>query len=533
MGALYISLILTHYVFGVIGELVLVVLLLAWTLFAAWLSKARSAIFVYICYAGLTISTFLCATKWEGFPISLVFYGLGIGVLFAINRSKEYNKNAFYFIQLPVIATLLTFIYSDSPIIRLVIVLVPLIVLFVQNIGFKLTEKNNCILIPTTVLTYISMMVAVYFLRNDIESDIVNYAFTLIFVIISAFYYYVHNKVAQNKLPFLVAYYFTVLAMLGTFDTLLWIPAAGLLIAGILMHEEHFRYVGYAFTFLCICGPGKMYPSLVLEDKNIFSLLIAIAIVFASILLQKKNPLKLDKYLQTGLLCLIPIVMYHYEIVDMVMALVCLSAISLVCNQKSYYTDKQIGSIDMTARIIAYVINGIAMLTVLACLSTYHDGLTIYAELSGTEWLATIIMILLGVVLFMVNTLKLFDLKLPEMVVGVYIGVKLTVLMVTILNRFDAAGFLISIICLVLAVISIVVGFSLKRKPFRLYGLVLTLLCVAKLIVVDINYSTSLLRPIGFIGAGILCFGISWIYSRIEKSTGIEVAEAPVKESNE
>ena len=530
MGALYISFILTHYAFGVINEIVLVLLLLIWTLFTAYLSRIRSEIFVYVCYAGLTISTFLCATKWEGFPISLIFYGLGIGVLFFINKQKEYNKNAFYFIQLPIVAILLTFIYNDSPIIRLVILLIPIAALFIQNICFELTPENNSVLIPTTVLTFVLASISMLIMYYDMDTDLVKYAFTLIFIIISAFYFYVHEKGANNKAPFLVAYYFTAVMMLFTFEAWLWIPACLLLIGGFLLKEDHFKYVGYVYVLLCISDPSSLYPSKIMEDQNLTVLVILAAILIISILIgkivsQDSTYTKIDKYIQTVLLFFIPIAMKSNDILDSSLTLLLLTVITILSNNKAYYTDSETGLTAMPSRIIGLVLNGLVMLFTLFALGTTAENLHIIRELYGTEWLATTLLIVIGVIVFLLNTVSLFNLKLPEMVTGVYICLKLTILLIVILNRFDAAGFLISIVCLLLAVASIVLGFSLKRKPFRLYGLVLSLICVAKLILVDISYSTSLLRPIGFMAAGALCFGISWIYSRIEKKENAEEIE--------
>lgn len=74
-----------------------------------------------------------------------------------------------------------------------------------------------------------------------------------------------------------------------------------------------------------------------------------------------------------------------------------------------------------------------------------------------------------------------------------------------------------TIIGLVLAVLFILCGFRIKQKPLRLYGLCLTVVCVLKLLLVDIAYDNSIMRVIGFISGGILCFAISWAYNHLSK----------------
>ena len=43
------------------------------------------------------------------------------------------------------------------------------------------------------------------------------------------------------------------------------------------------------------------------------------------------------------------------------------------------------------------------------------------------------------------------------------------------------------------------------------------MIAVIKLVLLDISYENNLYRPLGFFIAGVLCFGISFIYSKLEK----------------
>ena len=126
------------------------------------------------------------------------------------------------------------------------------------------------------------------------------------------------------------------------------------------------------------------------------------------------------------------------------------------------------------------------------------------------------ILILFSVAIFMVNTKNLL-IQYKGMWSGIYIGIKLTVLIITILSSIDAANYVISVSTFLFAIISIVVGFKYCYKSFRIYGLFLSLISVAKLILVDISYDNTLGHALSFFICGILCFVISMIYHLIDR----------------
>lgn len=99
---------------------------------------------------------------------------------------------------------------------------------------------------------------------------------------------------------------------------------------------------------------------------------------------------------------------------------------------------------------------------------------------------------------------------------GAYVGFKYTLLCYVILNVVDSAKFVFSVVGLVVALVCITLGFYLKIKSLRLYGLVLSILCVFKLIMFDIVYSDTVGRATSFLVSGILCFVISLIYNKLD-----------------
>ena len=118
--------------------------------------------------------------------------------------------------------------------------------------------------------------------------------------------------------------------------------------------------------------------------------------------------------------------------------------------------------------------------------------------------------------IFMVNSKNLIE-QYKTLWSGIYVGAKLTVLLITILCSYEAANYVISISAFLFAIISIVLGFRFYVKSFRLYGLFLSMFSVAKLILIDISYDNTLGHALSFFICGILCFVISMIYHLIDK----------------
>jgi xanthine/uracil permease len=82
----------------------------------------------------------------------------------------------------------------------------------------------------------------------------------------------------------------------------------------------------------------------------------------------------------------------------------------------------------------------------------------------------------------------------------------------------DCASILLNITMLAIAIFAILIGFKMKQKPVRLFGLTLSLVDVASLVLFNIDYSNSIQFAGGIILCGVLCFAISFIYSKISKT---------------
>lgn len=100
----------------------------------------------------------------------------------------------------------------------------------------------------------------------------------------------------------------------------------------------------------------------------------------------------------------------------------------------------------------------------------------------------------------------------------IWIGIKYLVLSWTIFDSFFSLGInsvAYSIIGLIIAILSISFGFRFQFKSLRLYGLILTIIMVIKFILIDLSEENSITRVISLIIGGLICFGISVIYNKL------------------
>ena len=125
-------------------------------------------------------------------------------------------------------------------------------------------------------------------------------------------------------------------------------------------------------------------------------------------------------------------------------------------------------------------------------------------------------MAVLGAIgLFCINSYNFI--KDREPMPSIYVGLKFTVLIMVILTSYDAANYVLSISAFILAIAFIVLGFVMDIKSLRIYGLVVSMLCVVKLVMIDITYDNTMGHALSFFISGVLCFVISAVYSLAEK----------------
>jgi hypothetical protein len=177
--------------------------------------------------------------------------------------------------------------------------------------------------------------------------------------------------------------------------------------------------------------------------------------------------------------------------------------ISLITNRNFFINDWETGEEELNTSKLVKIYNAVIMfVSLLYMLALGHKD---------SNW--TFLVILISVLLFSNNTMKLLEINENF---SIYLAIKFTILMIVVLKAFDAMSIIISITCFIIAAVSITLGFIVLIKGFRIYGLVLSLLSACKLILIDIGYNSSMSRAVGFLICGIICFGISFVYNKME-----------------
>lgn len=70
-----------------------------------------------------------------------------------------------------------------------------------------------------------------------------------------------------------------------------------------------------------------------------------------------------------------------------------------------------------------------------------------------------------------------------------------------------------SVCCMACALVCTVIGLKMNVGGLRLYGLILTLTCVVKLVVFDVGGTGTLESAAAFMVGGFICFAISALYN--------------------
>ena len=158
---------------------------------------------------------------------------------------------------------------------------------------------------------------------------------------------------------------------------------------------------------------------------------------------------------------------------------------------------------EKSVTITSYVINAFLMFVSLLMMNDSDYAVT------------HVLIVLVAILLFTINSFTL--LKSENVPKVIYVGLKFTILLICILASFDAVNYVISISVFIMAILLILLGFKLKLKSLRVYGLVTTMIFAVKLVMIDITYDNVLGNALSFFISGLICFGISALYSIADK----------------
>lgn len=524
LGAFYITSLVSHFVFNQLSEYALLGIIAAWIALLVTLSRHRNLVFSIICNIGIVIATVLSVFEWSSSVIGLVLYCVSIGALYAVSKTKELKSDWWLVGQFPIVCGLMLNMYSDNNVSICCVAAAVIFALVWQLRYYSINASNSLIFLINTLVPYLVVSVCAWLVYNntfDSENSTnspIPYIVLAAIVIVWCAYYYKHFVSTTLSYLFYSVYFIAVIHVpmlnYGEFysDYIgLLLPAIALTALGTLLSNRAFRYAGYLYLVVNITDcPDKMPLGM---EYAIYALIMAYLVRW---LIRHYAPT--EKYILTLLAFYFVCTLMLHNIIDPNLMYVLAAGISLFANSKLYATHPHTKAFEPSSRNAGYLTNAIMLFAGMMLIHWSKEPIRIVNVIEGTESINLLLIIMTTIALAFVNTNRLYHNGWDERYASIYICIKFTLLVWTILSRIDAMEFVISVVGIALAVLFVILGFKFRLKTFRLYGLALSIICVLKLAIFDIEYSTSIMKPIGFFVAGALCYSISWMYSRLEKS---------------
>lgn len=502
IGAIYITDLVAYFGFHCLPLIPFIISLALWIVITMFLAYKRSNIFIYICNAGLIIATVLTTLQFENSMLGFVVYTVCLAALYLISRHENYNADCFYFIQYPIVFVVLSSVVETNIYMYLVFALMLALVFAYANFMYRIETKQ----LPANIITAILNIAAIIRITCSDDNDILAYVSIALLLLTMLMYYIRHYKTTRGLFyaVYVVTYVVSIFIFLTTdmYIIVALVPFIPFLLAGFFKRDLVLRCGGY-FALL-----SSFYIHITHFSFWPVFIIYSVVLLISTAYMMQKDYSVVDKYIQTILYAVfVGSIAAETEISGCFVFLI-YALIVVVMNSKFYIHNFETKEKEISSQIVAYVASGYMIL-----IGMY----SIYSKGAVPETYQAIIYSLATLIVCLLNTNKLFNIKIPELLTGSYMCLKFTALIYVILHRLGAASFIISVVGILVAIVCIILGFSLKHKSFRLYGLVLSLICVIKLILFDIKYDSFLLRPVGFFVAGVLCFAISFIYSKLEK----------------
>lgn len=515
-GALYISLLLSNMYFKVINDLVLFVLIAIWAMGVCAVSKLKNPIFQVIGQLGIFISLVfgagLCADTGDigKFGALVIFYIFTSTVFYVTHFQKEFSKNVLHHV-FHTLSFITLLIGCDGVIGEkmhgiTVLIFVFIVIHIAVCIYSSQEERNNGFGFFVGTYTFIAFVLSGFF---GIETEVFNiiwYCISIVLLIV--FLKKQKIGIADRNIGISILAILLILNAVandfGSEHGLVPMIILPFLVLGYVGKNGILKYGSMFFFFLYVCNPvDSCWENLLLG-------IVVIATTFVLLYKFKEQYSPWMKYIIHILaVCFLPGSIdasvceissntslgevWAYGVVvlfNVIMMKSCLSK-----NLKTGHTEKTV-VYDLIN--LFYMMVGISMLR---------------SDLGAWEHFVVILFTLLT---FTVNAKNLLD-RREHIGWGIYVGIKYTILLVCILDSFEAVNYVISITCFVFAILSIVIGFWKKYSSLRVFGLALSMISTFKLIMVDIYYSNTLGHALSFFGSGLLCFVISMIYNQVDK----------------
>lgn len=526
-GAFYISCLIGYFGFKLLSDFTLLLCISIWLISMIVLSKMKSKMFLYISNVGLIIATILVAVNWSSLYIGAIVYFVGLVALYICNSEGNYNHDSLFFIQIPIVTVILSSIYESDFVYCGLLACLSVLMIF-QLLRYDLSKYRMTNIIALVITVVCQCLMMAFYASNLQSQDWIAYLLFIICVLSYSVVIYLKyvdtNKLLVNASTILFVIftfipYYMILGTMSPYAQIIgfWPYLILFMCVGAFGKQFAFRFFSYGYLFTNISHIASYesnhyyhihdYPNITLLSN--ISFILTICVMIGVCVWLCKNYSKFDKYCFTGLvLYLILVGIFMYDAPGWI-ALILYTTVIAIMN--TFIFRKSItGEYEIVSVIIGYAFNMLIMIVATCFIAFSHRTLNLTAGF------------LCAIVSYCINVKHIFSTSISKNLCGIYVSLKFMFLMLVILNHFDAVSFVVSISCLLFAIAIIVIGFYVKVKSFRIYGLIVTLISVVKLLLLDIEYDSDIMRPLGFFVAGILCFVISWIYSRLEKQLSEE-----------
>ena len=547
VGAIYISLFLTYGYFHLINGIALYILLALWSVIVFFLGGRGSFLFKIIGQSGLLISAFygcvmqLMESKSDAMLshiLVLMGFYIVITAFYLLMDSQKGIKDNLPFLIMDYIGAinLLMMLFHIHSVVQtgtmfLLVLVLLCYMLFLLSIYLKRIDQVYLSSDASIGWLFCVLLVAIYaavtingLLPKGKESNWIQGCVGLVYSgIIWLLTEYRRRKDVGRFSTLVLLYLFLwgYSTSFGIFSDLFvfGIFATVFLLAGFLKKDRLYFSLG--------CAGSIIYVLLIDQYPAVYSLFSILFLLLILIFQQCEHRIyhsgyKIAAYCMAQIFILrIAYILPEYTVVServwgsvayFVSAVICIAAThSIFC--KNWLTE------DGKERSMQIALGGINIFLILWGFLALHQKSTQMLHI------ITILVLLACCVHNILPMVKGFEKSLAA---GIYIGIKLTFFMAVTLSSYEIESYLITIACLVLALTFIILGFLTMYKAIRLYGLILALYSIFKLVIFDVTYDSTLGRALTIMGCGVLAFIISFIYNRISKKMDAQEEERKV-----
>lgn len=531
MGAIFISLLVTYIRFHMMNQFVLYGLIVLWCIGAVFLSKFKSVLFEIIGQIGITISLILglsssaSSTDISMLPLVCGFYILTTYVFYQVNHRKSGAEGNFSSVFLLIDAAIMWFgenimitfldksihVAEHTNIFLLCTALSSLyiVILLIQEYVIAQKEAKSRT-IPVYIFSLVILLGNEILFHRLIFPEGGRQYFSILYLILPLFLALLEFRPLEPEQDdwvkgstlvtlFLLSWYLS--------DSILAIAVLALLCILATALTENFLYnifstvLAVLFSIFALMTPEIIYLSVV----------VLILLISCQFLLAGKMESSINKcsaifmvYVWISLLMgQLPIItenLTHSQNTGITFIL--MSVITIIFLKTPVTANWNTGE----KQTYEYY-----MVSIFQVLLMFYGIGAMNAAKEAPLRIATI---LVAIILYAIRTEQteqyksFFDLF--------FVG-RLTVLLIVILHVWNATHIFFSIPMLLEAIFFIVLGHIVGKKLYRIYGLILSNFCLIKLILLDISYKQDIQRALGFFICGVLCFVISFIYTRVER----------------